>query len=373
MPLLPRRYLLPAIALLVIALALFQALRPATDRKPRGPQTATVQVAPATLRDVPVELETVGQVVARDSVTLRARVDGQVEAVPMREGQAVAAGQVLVTLDDAELRTRLNQAEATLARDEAQLANARSVLARNEALKEKNYVSEDALRTVRTEMLALTATVKSSRAALENARLQLSYTVVRAPFAGRVGGRLVSPGTSVKANDTVLAVVNRLRPVQVAFAVPDRYLGLLQPLRQGGRLPVRIASEHDAGLAAQGFADFVDNAVDTGSGTIRVKATFPNTDDRLTPGAYVKVTLVLETLKNAVTVPAKAVQQRDDRSAVFVVDAAGKAQLREVTVRALRPDLAVIAAGLEPGERVVQSGVLRLSPGMPVKVQEPRP
>lgn len=368
MPMLARRFLLPALVLLAVALALFLALRPAAGPKGGGPKAVSVRVAPAVVRDVPVVFETMGQVVPLDTVTLRARIDGQVAAVPMREGAAVAAGDVLLRLDDAELRTRVGQAEAALARDEAELANARSILVRNEALKDKNYVSEEALRTARTQVAALAATVKASRAALEAARLQLSWTVVRAPFAGRVGGRLISPGASVQANSTVLAVVNRLRPVQVTFALPDRYLGYVAPLRRGGRLPLTLGSAQDPGLRLEGFADFVDNAVDTGSGTIRVKATFANADERLTPGAYVQVTLALDTLKGVLTVPATAVQQRDERSTVFVVGADNKAELRDVQLRERRPDVAVIASGLQEGERVVSGGFLRLASGDTVKV-----
>lgn len=367
-----RRLLLPALALTGLALVLSLVLRPAPS-KPAGSRATTVQAATATVRDVPLVYETVGQVVPLDTVTLRARVDGQVAEVAMREGDAVAAGAVLLRLDDAELRARVAQAEATLARDEAELANARSILARNEALKERHFVSDEALRTARTQVAALAATVKASQAALAATRVQLAYTVVRAPFAGRVGGRLISPGASVQANATVLAVVNRLRPVQVAFALPDRYLGYVAPLRRGGRLPLTVSSEHDAGLRLEGAADFVDNAVDAGSGTIRLKATFANADERLTPGAWVRVAVALDTLKGVLTVPATAVQQRDDRATVFVIGADHKVQPREVVVREMRPDLAVIASGLQPGERVVSSGLLRLAAGATVKVQAATP
>lgn len=352
-------------AFLIVLLA--WALWPPPEAPRRGPQSVPVSVAPAVTRDYPLVLATVGRVQPLESVSLRARIDGQVARVLMQEGRAVQAGEVLLRLDDDELRTRLTQAEATLARDAAQLSNARTVLERYQALKEKNYVSEDMLRAAETSAASLAAAVRSARAAVENARLQLSYTVVRAPFAGRVGARTVAPGATVQANTTVLAVINRQHPVQVAFAVPEKYLGALQPLREGRALPVTITAESDATLRVEGQADFIDNAVDTGSGTIQVKATLPNRDHRLVPGAFVQVLLQLATLQDVVTVPATAVQQNGAHSSVYVVEA-GKAQLREVTVRERDAEVAVIASGLTAGETVVTDGHLRLSPGAAVQI-----
>jgi multidrug efflux system membrane fusion protein len=364
-----RRSLFIALVVLLLAAALVRALWPESDQQGRKPQAVPVKVALAEVRDYPLVLDTVGRVQASETVTLRARVDGMVEQVLMKEGGHVKAGQVLVRLDDAEYRTRLAQAEAVLARDEAQLANARTELARYEALKEKNYVSDDMLRASRTNVASLAAAVKGSQAALQNARLQLSHTVIRAPFDGRVGARVVSPGTAVRINDTALAVINRIHPVQVAFAVPERFLGQLQPLREGKSLPVTITADSDSALRAEGRADFIDNAVDVSSGTIQVKATLPNRDDRLTPGAFVRVSLALETLRNVVVVPTSALQQNENRNTVYVVGADKKAQLREVTVRDQREGLAAITAGLAAGDRVVIDGHLRLTPGAGVQIQ----
>lgn len=361
---------LPALLIALLALALLlRALWPAAETAGKRVQSVPVRVAPVVTQDYPLTLVSVGRVQPSETVTLRARVDGQVAQVLMQEGRQVQAGEVLIRLDAAEFRARLTQAEAVLARDEAQLANARVQLERLETLKAKNYVSDDMLRAARTEAAALAAAVKGARAALENARLQLSYTVVRAPFAGRIGARLVSPGAAVRANDTVLAVINRLRPVQVAFAVPEKFLGQLQPLREGRRLQVVITADSDAALRAEGVADFIDNAVDPASGTIQVKATFPNQDDRLTPGAFVKVSLALATLKNAITVPAAALQQDGEKTTVYVVDAQKKAQLRAVRISDQRGGLAAIAEGLRAGETVVIDGHLRLTPGANVQVQ----
>lgn len=368
MPLPAQRPLVATLAVLALAAVLLLALWP--DRggqERRKPSAVPVKVATAEARDHALSLETVGRVQAAESVTLRARVDGQVAEVLMKEGSQVRAGDVLLRLDAAEFRTRVAQAEAALARDEAQLANARTELSRFEALKERNFVSDDQLRAARTNVASLAATVKAAQAALESARLQLSYTVIRAPFDGRIGARVVFPGTAVRVNDTVLAVINRLRPVQVAFAAPERYLGALQPLREGRGLPVVITADSDRSLRAEGRATFIDNAVDPATGTIQVKATLPNTDDRLTPGAFVRVSLSLETLKDAIVVPAAALQQGENRSTVYVVGPDRKAALREVVVRDQRGGVAVIGQGLAAGEQVVVDGHLRLSPGATVQ------
>ncbi|MCD6059988.1 MAG: efflux transporter, family, subunit [Moraxellaceae bacterium] len=368
-----KRRLSVALIVLLAAAALVRALWPDDENAGKKPQSVPVRVTQAIAQDYPLTFTTMGRVQPSETVTLRARVDGQVEQVLMQEGRPVKAGDVLIRLDAAELKARLTQAEATLARDEAQLANARTEFDRNEKLKEKNYVSDDMLRASRTNVASLSAAVKSARAAVENARLQLSYSVVRAPFEGRIGARLVSPGTAVRVNDTVLAVINRVRPVQVAFAVPEKFLGQLQPLREGRRMPVLITADNDAALRAEGFADFIDNTVDPASGTIQVKATFPNRDDRLTPGALVRVSLALDTLKGAITIPVAALQQDGEKATVYVIDAEQKARLRPVQVSDQRSDIAAIAAGLTAGERVVVDGHLRLTPGATVKVQGAQP
>lgn len=368
MPSLKPRHSVTAAIVLVVAGGLTYAFWPQPAQKEKGKQAVPVKVAQAVTQDYPLTLVTVGRVQASESVTLRARVDGQVKQVLMKEGSHVRAGDVLLTLDDAEFKTRLTQTEAVLARDQAQLANARTELARNEALKEKNYVSDDMLRASRTNVASLEASVKGSKAAVENARLQLSYTVLRAPLEGRVGARLVFPGTAVKTNDTILAVINRVHPVQVAFAVPEKFLGSLQPLRSGKKMPVLLGSDSDSSLQVKGFADFIDNSVDTSSGTIQVKATFANTDDRLTPGAFVKVSLDLETLKDAVIIPTTALQQNGDDSSVYVVSPENKAEVRKIVVRESRSDIAAIASGLKPGDTVITDGILRLTPGASVKI-----
>lgn len=365
-----RRHLFFILATLLVLAFLGRALWPQHKTSSAKVEKAVpVSVIQAAVQDYPLRLETVGRVQPSETVTLKARVDGLVTQVLLPEGRSVKKGDLLITLDDADLRTRLAQAEAVLARDEAQLANARIELARNEQLKEKNYVSDDMLRTSRTNVASLDAIAKGDRAAVESTRLQISYTVIRAPFDGRAGARLVFPGTLVKTGDTTLAVINRVHPVQVSFAVPERHLGELQALRNGGHMKVSISSDTDPDIKVSGRADFIDNAVDTGSGTIQVKATFTNSDDRLTPGAFVKVSLELQTLKNVVTIPAAAVQQNGDKTTVYIVDADKKARLRQVSVRDIRNDVAVIVDGIKAGDIVITSGQLRLTPDAPVQIR----
>lgn len=370
MPMFSRSSLFVTLIVLGLAGAIALAIWPSERKRDGREKVVPVEVIQAVRQDYPLYLATIGRVQPSETVTLRARVDGMVTRVLFPEGRAVRKGDLLVVLDDAELRIRLAQAEAVLARDEAQLANARTELVRNEQLREKNYVSDDTLRTVRTNVAALEAITKGDRAAVDGIRLQLSYTAIRAPFDGRVGARVVFPGTLVKTNDTTLAVILREQPVQVTFAVPERYLGQLQLLRHGGQLPVRVTSDSDATLDVAGQASFIDNAVDAGSGTIQVKATFANKDSRLTPGAFVRVSLELETLRDVVAIPAAAVQQSGAGSMVYVVDAKNQAHVRPVRVRDIRNEVAIIAEGIEAGETVVASGHLRLTPDAVVQIRQ---
>ena len=329
-----------------------------------------VLVARAEARDMPVTLDLVGRAEAYERVTLKARVDGQVAAVAFNEGQHVQAGQVLVRLDEGDFAARLRQAEANLARDRANLAKAQTDVTRYTALKEQGFVSAEKVDEVRALLAAAEATAKADQAALDLARLQLGYAVIRAPFDGVVGERLVFPGSAVKVNDTQLAVVNRVRPLHVSFAVPEKYLGpLRQRQRQGGlKAQVRLPGEGGAGVT--GDVRFLDNAVDTATGTLQMKAVLANRDEALTPGQFLEVSLVLETLKDAVTVPLEAVQQGPDGSFVYVVQPDQTAKTRSVQVLATREGYAALGGELKAGETVVTDGHSRLTPKSRVKIKD---
>lgn len=367
----PNTLILIGIAL-AIGGAAFYRLYPwaaAAPAKPARTAAAPVLVAKAQIRDVPLVLDLVGRAEAYESVTLKARVDGQVAALPFVEGQAVAAGEVLVRLDPADFDARLQQAEANLARDRAQLTKAERDVDRLLSLKGRGFVSDQQLADARVAADALAATVRADQAAVESARLQRSYATIKAPFAGIVGAKLVSPGAAVKANDTALAVLNRVRPIYVGFAVPERYLPRLRAALRTEALPVTVAVPGDSGQRFSGEARFLDNAVDPTTGAIQMKATVSNDAQALTPGQFLNVSLTLDTIPAAVTVPAAAVQQGPEGSFVFVVKPDATVETRPVAVTLLQTGNAVIGQGLREGETVVTDGQLRLSPGSKVQIK----
>lgn len=328
-----------------------------------------VTVASATVQNVPLILELVGRAEAYESITLKSRVDGQLVALPFTEGQAIAAGEVLARLDPADFDARLQQAEANLARDRAQLTKAQRDVERLQSLKGRGFVSDQQLADAGVTVDALVATVRANQAAVESARLQRSYATLKAPFTGVIGAKLVSPGATVKANDTALAVLNQVRPLYVSFSVPERYLPRLQTALRAGAMPVTVAIPGHREPRFTGEARFLDNAVDPTTGAIQMKASVANDAQALTPGQFLNVSLTLQTLSAVVTVPAIAIQQGPQGAFVFVVKTDETVETRPVTVTLRQAEMAVIGDGLREGETVVTDGQLRLSPGTKVHIK----
>ncbi|MDO9226504.1 MAG: efflux RND transporter periplasmic adaptor subunit [Pseudomonadota bacterium] len=349
--------------------------KPSTPEKSGKSQPPVpVAVAQAVARDMPVTLEMVGRGEAYETVTLKSRVDGQVLAVPFTEGKSVAAGELLIRLDPADFQAKVRQAEANLARDQALHNKARADVARYQSLLEQQFVSQEKVAEMRATAEAAAATVNADQAALDLARQQLAHCAIRAPFAGVVGARLAHPGASVKINETELAVINRVRPLYVSFAAPEKHLPAIQAARARGGLEVAIRLPGEKQVIAAGKVVFLDNAVDAATATLRMKAEISNNsanaDSHLAPGQFLAVSLRLDTLRDAVTVPAEAVQQGPDGSFVYVLDGEGGAKLRKVVVAQVRDGLAAIGEGLAGGETVVIDGHSRLTPGAKVKVKE---
>jgi multidrug efflux system membrane fusion protein len=338
----------------------------------QGPPAVPVLMAKAELRDVALTLDLAGRAEAFESVSITARVDGQVQSVLFAEGRHVTQGEVLLRLDPADFEARVRQAEAALARDQAQNVKAQADVERAIALRAKGFVSEASVETARAAAQGAEATVRSDRAALDLARLQLDYTTVRAPFAGIVGARLVFPGTAVKANDTTLAVVNRVRPIFVAFSVPEKYLPRLRTGMKGKGSDIAVTVPGDK-TGMVGTVRFLDNAVDATTGTVQMKAQLANDSEKLAPGQFVDVSLAIETLAQAVTVPAEAIQQGPDGSFVYVVKPDQTVELRKVALTATQRNLAAVKDGLAAGETVVTDGQLRLVPGAAVRPADAKP
>jgi len=340
-------------------------------KKTQVPPVVPVKLAKAVVRDMPLRLEITGRTEAYETVTLKARVDGQVLGVSFTEGQHVRQGDVLLRLDPADFQARLSQAAANLAKSQAQRAKAGADVERYIALRAKGFVSEEKVGEMRTAAAAAESTVGADAAAAELARLQLSYVTIKAPFAGVVGARLVFPGTAVKANDTALAVVNRVRPLYVGFAVPEKYLPLLQAgMRSAAKSMKAGISLPGGGTAWEGEVRFLDNGVDVATGTIQLKAVIPNNDEKLAAGQFVTVSLVLDTVKDAVVIPAEAVQQGAEGSFLFVAKEDGSVSIRKIRVASTQQRIAIVAEGLAGGETVVTEGQLRLTAGARVKAAD---
>ena len=367
------------VAVLVAAGAGFAVMR---DKPAAGSPSASASAAPGSAasggggppvsvttvvvqkRDLEVMLDATGTVAALNSVDIRPQVASVITRVHIKEGQFVASGQPLFTLDARNDEVNVTKARAQLAKDLAALADAERQLARSKDLFAQNFISQGAVDTTTTLVESQRAVVASDRAAIAAAQVGLSYSRIVAPAAGRAGAINVFAGSTVQPGGAALVTITQLDPIAVAFNLPQRNLGdALATLRSGGGKVSAVLPE-GAGVVT-GRLQFVDNAVDAGSGTVRVKAEFQNKDERLWPGAFVTVRLAVQTLKGASVIPQAAIIQSPRGKIVYVVDAGNKAAPRPVeVVYASGEDAAV--TGLRPGERIVLEGRQNLRPGSSV-------
>jgi multidrug efflux system membrane fusion protein len=343
--------------------------------KPKGGAEPAVPVTVSTVsrKTVPMQLEAVGKVEPLSTVAVLARVGGELNHVHFTEGQEVQKGQVLFTLDPRPYQAALAQAEAAVARDKAVAANSASDLKRYGDLVQKEYVTREQYDRIASETASAGATVKADEAAVEAARLQLEYCTIRSPLSGRTGSLLVHQGNLVKANDAQpLVVINQIRPIYVSFSVPQAQLPEIDKYRSEGHLGVEAAAAEGGGAPQRGTLSFIDNQIDRTTGTILLKATFPNESRALWPGQFTKVRLTLTQQADAVVVPAQAVQTGQQGQYVYVVRADQTVESRAVQVSRTVGGDTVVASGLSPGETVVTDGQLRLAPGVKVKTREGR-
>jgi multidrug efflux system membrane fusion protein len=330
--------------------------------------TVPVVVTEASMQSLPVTLAAIGNAEAVATVAVKARVDGQIVAVEFKEGEEVSKDKVLFRIDQRPFDAALRQAEANYLRDRAQREHARAQERRYQELLQKNFISKDAYAQFRTNAQTAEATAKASEAALENARLNLAYCTIASPIDGYVGRTLLQAGNLVKANDVAsLVVINQVKPIYVNFSVPEQSLPTLRQYMAGRALSVDALAPGTAKPIAEGRVLFIDNAVDPNTGTIKVRAQFPNETASLWPGQFVNVRVRLYEQDDAIVIPSRAVQTGPNGQYVYVIKDL-VAEVRLIAVERTEGDN-VVVTGLAKGEQVVTRGALRLAPGARVQIR----
>ena len=330
-----------------------------------GQQPAVpVTVATVVQKPTPIDIRVIGTAEPYTTVAVHAQITGQLTSVTFKEGDDVKKGQPLFTLDRRPLEGALRQAQAVLERDQAQAVNAKSQAQRYHDLAQRGIATREQVDQITANAAAIEATLGADRAAVESAKVQLTYATITAPSAGRTGALMVHEGNLVRANDTTpLVVINQVAPIYVTFGIPEAQLPDLKRYMRQGSLHVEARAPTDPGPASTGRITFVDNAVDQTTGTIKIKGTFSNADHRLWPGQFVNVVLTLTTQPNAVVVPSQAVQTGQTGQYVFVVKPDLTVESRPIVADRVVGAETVVKAGLTPGEKVVTDGQLRLVPG----------
>jgi multidrug efflux system membrane fusion protein len=329
-----------------------------------------VSISPAVRIDAPAVVAANGVVEPVQTVAVEAQVGGTLTEASFQEGEEVSEGQVLFRIDPRPFEAALRQAEAALARDRAQAQNAQREAERYKALVAKDYVTQSQAEQAQAQAASLVATLQSDSAAVENARVNLGYTTIRAPISGRTGSLLVRRGNLVKPNGGPLVVINELQPILVRFPVTARDFLALRRRVSAGPVPVRVTASDSTVLPEQGSLTFLDNAVDSLTGTVTAKARFNNSSRALWPGEYVRVAVQLDVRSGAVAVPTTAVLNGQEGTYVYVVDSEKNAHVRTVTPGQAVGDLTVIERGVQPGEQVVVDGQSRLVPGAKVDAKQ---
>ena len=341
-----------------------------SDQSGNRGNAVPVTIATAAQKDIPLKLRIIGNVEAYSTVEIKPQVEGKLARAYFKEGNDVKEGDLLFTIDPRPFEAELRQAQANLARDIAQMKEAESDVNRYRELFKKGIVSEREYEQSRTNLETLRSTVKASQAAVENAKLRLEYSYIRSPISGRLGRLMVNPGNIVEANQTTLVVINQIKPVYVTFSVPEqKLLEIRKHMASGGKLRVEAAIPTDLNNPVSGELTFLNNEVDSTTGTIMLKALFPNESELLWPGKFVNVALTITTLKDAVVIPSPAVQTGQDGEFVFVVKPDLTVESRPVVVGSRLDQDVVISEGLKPEEKVVTTGQLELVPGVKVEIK----
>ncbi|MCU0579632.1 MAG: efflux RND transporter periplasmic adaptor subunit [Desulfobacterota bacterium] len=351
---------------------------PAAGRRDR---LVPVSVSPVLQKTIPLEVSGIGNAEAYSSVPVKSRIGGELKKIHFREGQEVRQGDLIFTIDPQPYEAALKQALANLARSAALAKKAEEDLKRYQDLIRKEYISREQFDQAQANAEALAAALKADQAAVENARLNLSYCSIHAPLSGVTGSLLFHQGAQIKANDDkAMVTINRVQPIYVSFSVPESFLPDIKKFAARGPLPVRVSVDNGTTFSEEGLLTFIDNTVDLTTGTIRLKGTFDNRNKALWPGQFLRVALTLSSQPDAIVIPSQAIQTGIQGQYVFVATAEQKAEARPITVGRNLEGLTVIEKGLKPGEQVVTDGQFQLAPGSKLQIKqavnpagEPRP
>jgi membrane fusion protein, multidrug efflux system len=366
------------LCLLIVAAAVWLARHRATGGEKKGPAAGRMELPPVPViegkvvqKDVPIYLEGVGTVQAFNTVTVHCRVDGEIEKIAFVEGQDVRAGDLLAQIDPAPFRAALEQVTAKKGQDEAQLANAQVDLKRYADLLSNEGVTQQQYDTQKALVNQLEATVKADQAAIESAKVLLAYTTILSPIDGRTGIRQVDQGNIVHANDNNgLVVITQLRPISVVFTLPAQSLNRVRRHASEGDLTVLALDQDSTTVLGEGKLAVIDNQIDTTTGTIKIKATFPNTDLHLWPGQFVNARLLVNVSKASAVVPASVIQRGPEGAFAFVIKDDQTVDVRPVKVAQIEQGEALIESGLRQGERVVVDGQYKLQKGSRVRAAD---
>jgi len=360
-----------SIAIILATLgALAVACGPAATTQRAAPPPVPVTIGQTVIKTVPVSARAIGHVEPIETVAVKARIGGELQAIHFTEGAQVDAGDTLFTIDPRPYRAALAQAEAQLERDRALLAKAEADITRYAKLVEQDFVTREQYDQITANAAALRAAVAGDEASVATARLNLEYCTITAPLTGRTGNLSVKVGALIKANDDkAMVTINQMRPIHVDFSVPAQLLPAVKAHLADG-ISVLATLPNDGETTAEGRLNFVDNAVDTATSTILLKALFPNHDERLWPGQFVDLSMIVTTEPDRLVCPASAVSTGQQGAYVFVVLQDRTVEQRLVTVVRSDEVEAVIAAGLQAGEQVVTDGQLRLVTGATITVKD---
>ena len=366
------RLRLAALALLVILIAWFWLGHRAPPAA-KAPPAIPVDVASVARADVPLYLEGLGTVQAFYTVTITARVDGQIEKVAFTEGQEVKKGDLLVQIDPRPYQAALGVAIATRDKDQALLANAHRDMQRYTELAPEDLASKQTVDTQQALVAQLIAQVKGDEAAIDNARTQLDYSTIRSPIDGRTGIRQVDPGNNVHATDTTgMVVVTQLEPISVIFSLPEEKFAQLSAALARGAVSAQALSRADRTVLDTGTVALIDNEIDQTTGTLRVKATMPNKQRRLWPGEFVNMRVQTQLRRAVLTIPASALERGPDGVFTYVVQPDSTVKVADLKVGEQSGDVVVVEQGLAAGESVVASNQYRLQPGSLIRANRPK-